>query len=382
MSREPSDRSLFRERSSPMVRRSRDVAPSKPFRGNSPRRHSGPYRDPRTRREREPDYGEEGKTLSFPRMEAGSFLFDFIGALIILLLLIGSLYTYTGNWPPLVVVQSGSMQHSDTESSVGAIDTGDLVFVKTVDGSSRIVTYIEGKKSDQRSYGSFGDVIIFRPNGNHSKTAIIHRAVIFLVWNGTTYNGTTQRGGSFDIPSLGLINKRGSIVFDSYEWPKELRSRTLVINLSNIIDKFREYGREPHGGYLTKGDDNNIVDQTTDFGGDTRWLEPVKEDWVIGRSVGEIPWFGLIKLVLEGNKEWPSNSMRNLVIAFIVIISLPFVAEFAYKGISSLFRKDEEEGPAEPRTRLGARNVRGQKIQQGARTAPPPPFGTRSRRER
>jgi signal peptidase len=314
-------------------------------------------------------------------MEAGSFLFDFIGALIILLLLIGTLYTYTGNWPPLVVVQSGSMQHSDTESSVGVIDTGDLVFVKKVDDTSRIVTYVEGKQKGQSSYDAYGDVIIFKPNGNSSKTAIIHRAVILLVWNGTTYNVTTERGGSFDIPSLGLLNKRGSIVLDSYEWPRELRSRTLVINLSNIIDKFREYDREPHGGYLTKGDDNNIVDQTTDFGGDTRWLEPVEEDWVIGRSVGEIPWFGLIKLILEGNKEWPSNSMRNLVIAFVVIISLPFVVEFAYKGISSLIRKDEEEG-AEPKTRLGARNLRGQERQQGVRTAHPPPFGTRSRRER
>ncbi len=314
-------------------------------------------------------------------MEAGSFLFDFIGALIILLLLIGTLYTYTGNWPPLVVVQSGSMQHSDSESSVGVIDTGDLVFVKKVDGTSRIVTYIEGKKQHERSYGSFGDVIIFKPNGNSSKTAIIHRAVLFLEWNGTTYNSTTQRGGSFDIPSLGMINKRGSIALDSYEWPKELRSRTLVINLSNIIDKFREYGREPHGGYLTKGDDNNIVDQTTDFGGDTRWLEPVEEDWVIGRSVGEIPWFGLIKLVLEGNKEWPSNSMRNLVIAFIVIISLPFIVEFAYKGISSLLKKGEDEG-LPPRERTGPRNLYAKERQKEVRTTHPPPFSDLSRKVR
>lgn len=306
-------------------------------------------------------------------MEAGSFLFDFIGALIILLLLIGTLYTYTGNWPPLVVVQSGSMQHSDTESSVGVIDTGDLVFVKKVDKSSRIVTYVEGKQRGQSSYNAYGDVIIFQPNGNESKTAIIHRAVIFLVWNGTTYNSSKQRGGSFDIPSLGLYNKRGSIIFEDYQWPVELRSRNLVVNLTGIIDKFREYGREPHGGYLTKGDDNSIVDQTTEFGGDTRWLEPVKEEWVIGRSVGEIPWFGLIKLVLEGNKEWPSNSMRNLVISFIVIVSLPFVVEFAFKGFSHLLKRGEdEEEEVHERSLTPA-------VQ---RTSQPPPFGLRSRKER
>jgi hypothetical protein len=94
---------------------------------------------------------------------------------------------------------------------------------------------------------------------------------------------------------------------------------------------------------------------------------------VIGRSVGEIPWFGLIKLILEGNKEWPSNSMRTLIIAFIVIVSLPFVVEFAFKGISSLIRKDGEVEEAPP-ARPGAVGER--------RKAPPPPFGIRSRKDR
>ena len=42
--------------------------------------------------------------------------------------LITVLVLMTGSWPPMVVIESGSMMHED-EGNVGAIDPGDLVLV-------------------------------------------------------------------------------------------------------------------------------------------------------------------------------------------------------------------------------------------------------------
>jgi hypothetical protein len=68
---------------------------------------------------------------------------DVIIAFIIVLIIIGSIYIYTGNWPPVVVVESDSMQHSDDESFLGVIDTGDLVLVKSIDSEDDVVSYMK-----------------------------------------------------------------------------------------------------------------------------------------------------------------------------------------------------------------------------------------------
>ena len=46
----------------------------------------------------------------------------------LVVLLLGSMWISTGSFPPMVVVESGSMMH-DQEGSVGAIDPGDLILV-------------------------------------------------------------------------------------------------------------------------------------------------------------------------------------------------------------------------------------------------------------
>src|SRR6266571_7570283 len=47
-------------------------------------------------------------------------------------IVIGSIFWYSGTWPPMVVIESGSMMHG-SDSSLGIIDTGDLTLVKKVD---------------------------------------------------------------------------------------------------------------------------------------------------------------------------------------------------------------------------------------------------------
>ena len=76
-----------------------------------------------------------------------------IGSVVIVFLLT---FSYSGNWPPMVVIESGSMEHDNNPlyseprySHIGTIDTGDLVVVKKVKKSD-IVTYLEGKKTDYK----------------------------------------------------------------------------------------------------------------------------------------------------------------------------------------------------------------------------------------
>ena len=62
-------------------------------------------------------------------------------------------FAYSGNWPPMVVIESGSMEHDDNPlyqepgyTHLGVIDTGDLVIVKKAEKED-IVTYLQGKKT-------------------------------------------------------------------------------------------------------------------------------------------------------------------------------------------------------------------------------------------
>ena len=111
-----------------------------------------------------------------------------IGSVLIVFLLT---FAYSGNWPPMVVIESGSMEHDNNPlyseprySHIGTIDTGDLVIVKQAEKKD-IVTYLEGKKTDYKKYGDYGDVIVYYKNGietyeGQPVTPVIHRAMAWV----------------------------------------------------------------------------------------------------------------------------------------------------------------------------------------------------------
>src|SRR5688572_5813549 len=72
---------------------------------------------------------------------------DVAFAVLLVGLVIGALFAYARVWPPMVVVESGSMQHSDVRSHLGVIDTGDLVLLQSVSSGSDVVTYVDGRVS-------------------------------------------------------------------------------------------------------------------------------------------------------------------------------------------------------------------------------------------
>ena len=126
---------------------------------------------------------------------------DLFLAFIVVLIVLGALMAYCRVWPPVVVVESGSMMH-DAESHIGVIDTGDMVLVRKVNDRSDIVTYPEGEATNYRTYGSYGNVIVFNPNGDLNSTPIIHRAILWIEANDTLcVDEKDYAHYTFDVPA-------------------------------------------------------------------------------------------------------------------------------------------------------------------------------------
>ena len=95
-------------------------------------------------------------------------------------ILVLAMWAHTGSMPPLVVVESNSMQH-DADGEVGTIDAGDLVLVHSPD-DNQIISFAEATDKNSpyygyKSLGMEGDVIIYERNGESDSTPIIHRAL-------------------------------------------------------------------------------------------------------------------------------------------------------------------------------------------------------------
>lgn len=245
---------------------------------------------------------------------------DILVAFIVVLVIISGIYGYTRSWPPVVVVESGSMQHSQDTSELGVIDTGDIVMVKDVDSTDDITTWAIGKNKDYSTYGEYGDVIIYDKNGKGG-TPVIHRAIVYIRVNQT--NKENRQPGdpyTYDVPEWGIWN-----------------NRTIVYDIDELDLKIRYEPTRGHDGYLTKGDNretNRRVDQEagiTDLEGIV--VEQISINWVIGVARGELPWFGLIKLRVndnDGAKEAPDNSWTNLKLSMVLLLGVPIILNVIY----------------------------------------------------
>ncbi|MHB8586299.1 MAG: S26 family signal peptidase [Thermoplasmatota archaeon] len=226
-----------------------------------------------------------------------SHIFDLgAAALLVGAILVGTTL-WSGVWPPLVVVESSSMMHNGEAlpyGRVGTINPGDIIFVKKLDLSAnggRGDVWLLGQPGAPPNYGKTGDVLIYYRDGDMSATPIIHRAIAWVTVLGT---GPTRTYNVL-MPSL------FGMTLEHY-------------NSSGIsIGSIHLFQYQPqNSGYITKGD-NPYTNQYADQAGLA--LNPTKPEWVEGKAVGELPWFGLIKLAVGSdlkntpNPEDPSSQL-------------------------------------------------------------------------
>ncbi len=175
-----------------------------------------------------------------------------------IVLLVGALlFGVSGVWPPMVAIESGSMTPH--------MQVGDLVFVMDEDrlqpaaaqGTTGVVTYQSGESAGYRTFQSYGDVVVYRPDGSVQQTPIIHRARFWVEEGENWYQ--TKADPEYVSPN--------------YRNCEQLPACPA-----------------PHAGFVTKGDNNDYYDQAIGMS------SPVRPTWVTGTAEFRIPWLGCIRL--------------------------------------------------------------------------------------
>jgi signal peptidase len=279
-----------------------------------------------------------------------SLYFEPLVALAIVALLLVSLYAYAQNWPPAYVVESDSMQHGSTDQ-VGLINTGDLVIAERIN-PSQVVPFVVGAQTGYRTYGEYGDVILYHPNGLTSVSPVIHRAIVYIeVVNGTysipelaglpcglarnaVYNITGELG------ECGTTNLLGdSLVLYHVGWMNS--TVTIPLTRTNLGSQ---------SGFVTMGD-NNFVPGSPPEGlpDEPSVTSLVQPGWVLGVARGMIPWFGALKLLFSGDAGMvPSTSWEflGLTIAGVLLAAAGVHYALRAEGIEDERRREMEEEEA------------------------------------
>ncbi|ERH03463.1 MAG: signal peptidase I [Halorubrum sp. J07HR59] len=180
------------------------------------------------------------------------------------------LFGISGVWPPMVAVQSGSMEPN--------MEKGDLVVLtepgRLAPGSADdagIVTQEVGAAAGYRSFGNPGSVVVYDAPGGGPPT--IHR-VHLAVEDGENWVATAN--------------------------PEFIGGRT--------CDSVRNCPA-PHDGYLTKGDNNARYDQVSGI------APMVRESWVTGVARFRIPYLGWIRLFVSGAAAFLPASLTLTLVA-------------------------------------------------------------------
>ncbi|WP_277553548.1 S26 family signal peptidase [Halobaculum limi] len=165
------------------------------------------------------------------------------------------LFAATGVWPPMVAVESGSMEPH--------MERGDLVVVAdpTRDGPETVAGVVTAAEAPpgSRTIGAPGDVIVFdspyRPG-----SPIIHRAHLYV--------------------------EAGENWYDDAD----------PAHLPAGVDSCRELEAcpAPHAGFVTKGDANSQYDQVN---GNAPVVRP---DSIRAEAHVRIPYLGYVRLTLTG----------------------------------------------------------------------------------
>ena len=230
----------------------------------------------------------------------------------------GGLVMSTGLTSPFSSVMSESMQHDDTRSSIGCIDTGDTVIVALPE-KTEIQSYIEGSHSGFSTFGDYGSVVIYEHWSN--KNPVIHRAIVWLDYNPATdtwsapslknYEGEWH-DSSFDKDCMDL---HGTLVFSDITQSH----KNVSFNLDSLQNKA--------SGFLTLGD-NPVTNNSFDQSSPGSYL--VSMDKINSVAIHELPWIASLKILLKNdgdNLEKVPNSIPSLFMALILLVAVLIILD-------------------------------------------------------
>jgi signal peptidase len=183
------------------------------------------------------------------------------------------LFAISGIWPPMVAIESGSMEPN--------MERGDLVFVvdddrfvpdnaPTHDGrSTGVLPADRAEETGYRKFGRPGDVIVFQRDGRRGVTPVIHRAMLWV--------------------------EDGENWYDRAD-PEYMGSASNCEQLNHCP--------APHAGFITLGDANPAYDQHR--GPSNSLSAPVKPEWIIGTAELKLPYLGQVRLFFSGLRTAPT----------------------------------------------------------------------------
>ncbi|MDD2666277.1 MAG: signal peptidase I [Methanocellales archaeon] len=166
---------------------------------------------------------------------------DLVFATTVVFLGIGIVYLLAGTWPFMVGITSGSMMPN--------MYKGDLIFLQGISRTT-IKTYQVGAETGYTSFGGYGDVVVYRPNGDPEVIPIIHRVMYWVDAGEPMPNGEPA----------------------------------------------------PHAGFITKGDNNDGYDQPV-------LTDPVKPDWIVGVVRVRVPYLGYLGIRLIFSMTYPIQDL-------------------------------------------------------------------------
>ncbi|ELZ66977.1 signal peptidase I [Haloferax prahovense DSM 18310] len=163
------------------------------------------------------------------------------------------LFAVSGVWPPMVAIESGSMQPT--------LERGDLVVVTAEGryGGPAADDYGVVTANASEGYGRLGgpgDVVVY--DAPSHPTPIIHRAVFWVEEGENWYDRANESYVSGADSCAELLNCPA-----------------------------------PHAGYVTRGDNNDYYDQAQGI------TVPVRPDWVRAKGQFHVPYLGALRLEAE-----------------------------------------------------------------------------------
>ena len=197
------------------------------------------------------------------------WLRELLSSLAIVLVIGVLLFAVSGVWPPMVAVESGSMEPN--------MQVGDLVFVTepgrispdVANNDVGVVTADVGETVSYQSFGKYGSVVIYQPP-SRGGSPIIHRAMFHVEAGENWYDRADERYHTADSCT-------------------ELRNCPA-----------------PRSGFITLGDNNGAYDQASGL------AEPVAAEWVTGVARARVPYLGYVRLITTGKVE-PGEALDAVV---------------------------------------------------------------------